>query len=279
MGSFIYGVLRRGGDWQLHPAETQAYSTISKSFCTFAVDKANTLEINTYHKTAWLLGAGELVGRKLLVQLLQHPAYRRVVVLMEEPLRFEHEKLEVQRVSYEHLDRDIPEGHVHDVYYAWDATSRPIRYERERFQPEQTYACMLARLASARGAAQYMYLSSVGADSDSTLYYRQEKREVEQALEAMNWWGLHIFRPALIVDERSSSTWGERAADWLGRSLSDLSGGFLGKYRPVDALTVAKAMVQGAQRLQPGIHHYSSEYLQELAKSLDKGLIRRDGKR
>jgi len=213
------------------------------------------------------------------VQLLQHPAYRKVVVLMEEPLRFSHEKLEIHQVLYEHLERDLPQGPVHDVYYAWDAMARPIRYEQNRFEPEETYACILATLTMARGAAQFMYLSSVGADPGSTLYYRQEKREVEQALEGMNWWGLHIFRPALIVDERQTAGWGERAADWLGKSLSTLSGGVLGKYRPVDALTVAKAMVQGGQRLQPGIHHYSSEYLQELAKSLDKGLIRRDGKR
>lgn len=198
---------------------------------------------------------------------------------MEEPLRFDHEKLEIQQVSYEHLERALPEGKVHDVYYTWDGTTRPIRYEQERFVAEQTYAFTLAHLAHERGAAQFMYLSSVGADPGSTLYYRQEKREVEQALEDMDWWGIHIFRPALIVDEGQTSQWGERAADWLGRSLSTLSGGVLGKYRPVDALTVAKAMVQGAQRLQPGIHHYSSEYLQELAKSLDKGLIRRDGKR
>lgn len=201
------------------------------------------------------------------------------MVLLEEPLRFEHEKLLVQRVCYEHLERDVPAGEVHDVYYAWDATARPIRYEQEHFEPGQTYACMLARLALKRGAAQFMYLSSVGADPGSALYYRQEKREVEQALEAMDWWGVHIFRPALIVDEHQVSGWGERAADWLGRSLSKLSGGVLGKYRPVDALTIAKAMVQGGQRLQAGIHHYSSEYLQELAKSLDKGLIKRDGKR
>lgn len=220
-----------------------------------------------------------MVGRKLLVQLLQHPAYRRVVVLLEEPLRFEHEKLELKRVSYEHLEQHVPQGSVHDVYYAWDATGRPIRYEKDRFEPQQTYAYLLAQLALERGAAQFMYLSSVGADPGSMLYYRQEKREVEQALEAMPWWGLHIFRPALIVDESSTSGWGQRTADWLGQSLSNLSGGILGKYRPVDALTIAKAMVQGAQRLQPGIHHYSSEYLQELAKSLDKGLIRRDGKR
>lgn len=211
------------------------------------------------------------------MQLLQHSAYRRVVALMEEPLRFDHERLQVQTVNYEHLDRHLPSDPVHDVYYVWDASARPIRYEGTALQAEQTYAVQLARLALERGATQYLFLSSVGADPDSSLYYRQEKRDVELALEALSYWSVHVFRPALVVEAATDYTWGARAADWLGRSLRTLSGGVLGKYRPVDALTVAKAMVQGGQRLQAGIHHYSSEYLQELAKSLDQGIIRKNG--
>ncbi len=219
------------------------------------------------------------MGRKCLLQLLQHSAYIQVVALMEEPLRFEHHRLAIHEVSYERLPETLPEGPVHDVYYCWDGTSQPIKAERDKFDPAATYAAILAREARDRKAGQFMYLSSVGADTSSTLYYRQEKRMVEQYLEDLDFWAVHLFRPALITDENATSPeWARRSADWLGRSLSTLTGGVLGKYRPVDGLTVAKAMVQAAQRFQSGVHVYSSEYLQELAKSLDKGLIRRNGK-
>ncbi len=220
------------------------------------------------------------MGRKCLLQLLQHSAYKQVVALMEEPLRFEHHRLAIHEVSYERLPDTLPEGPVHDVFYCWDGTSRPIKGERDNFDPAGTYAAILAREARDRKANQFMYLSSVGADTSSTLYYRQEKRMVEKYLEELDFWAVHLFRPALITDENASAPeWARRSADWLGRSLSTLTGGVLGKYRPVDGLTVAKAMVQAAQGFKPGVQVYSSEYLQELAKSLDKGLIRRDGKR
>lgn len=234
------------------------------------------MEINQHDKVAWLIGAHERVGRKCLVQLLHHQAYRKVVVLMEEPLDFEHSQLEVHPFSLEKIPAGLPQGDVHDVFYCWDQTNRPIHKEGPNFDPADTYAGIIAQHAHQKGAVQFLFLSSVAADTASTLYYRQENRMVEAFLERIGFWGTHVFRPALVTEESPSGA-GANALKWLGKSFGRWTQGAFDKYKPVAAPTVAQAMVQAAQGIEEGVFIYSSEYLQDFAKTNQKGIIRSNG--
>ena len=115
-----------------------------------------------------------------------------------------------------------------------------------------------AEAGRAAGAKRMMVVSSVGADPQASLFYTRVKGEMEDALGGLGFEALHIFRPSIIMGQRSEARskeqWGlrfARAVEWA------LVGG-LEKYRPIPAGVLAAAMAAAGERGAPGphVHHY-----------------------
>lgn len=228
------------------------------------------MEISKHNKSALLMGATTLVGRKCLLRLLQHDAYQRVVVLMEEPLNFKHKKLEVHQVTFERLPDFQQYMQVSDVFYTWTHQMQ-IKDDFGKYQPEKTYAYQLAKLAIEAGARQFLLQSSIAADKDNVLYYRQERKSLEEAVCTLDYWGMHIFRPGPLMEEQPKS----RLNRWFKtatKTLNNWAEGGLTKYTPIAAQDVARAMVFKAQQFLAGVHIYSAEYLQEFSNEQESGL-------
>ena len=109
------------------------------------------------------------------------------------------------------------------------------------------YVVQLAALAAGNFAAQFMVLSSMGADAGSRLYYSRVKGEMEAAVRQAPFRAIHIFRPSLLLGERARPRLGERLGAVGLRLLRPLLRGPLLKYRPVSGAAVAAAMLQAAQ--------------------------------
>ncbi len=81
----------------------------------------------------------------------------------------------------------------------------------------------------------------------------------------LNYWAARIFRPSLLLGDRSESRWGETLAIGFMRSLRFFTGAeALGRYAPVEAEDLAHAMVAAAQSLDPGLHIYEGAAIPEL---------------
>ena len=233
------------------------------------------MRIEKHNKTALLLGAHELVGRKCLLRLLQHEAYSKVVLLLEEPLNFQHSKLEVHTLNFEHLSRYKALFQVDDVYYCWGKQMK-IRFMPKNYSPQKTYAYELAKLSLEQGAHQFMMLSSIGAASNNVLSYRREHWELENAISELPFWSVHLFRTGILLEDDKPST-GTRLVKNLSRRINHLAGGNLSKYAPVSAPSLAAFMIHQAQQLIEGIHIYSAEYINEAAGKLNEGLTKHHG--
>ena len=98
--------------------------------------------------------------------------------------------------------------------------------------------------AQRAGASGLSLVSAVGANAQSKNFYLRTKGELEQAISALNFPQVNIYRPGLLIGERTSS----RIAEGLGQHMSKLIDpiliGGLRKYRSVQAETLARAMVK-----------------------------------
>jgi len=220
------------------------------------------------------MGASTLVGRKCLLRLLQHDAYQRIVLLMEEPLDFEHEKLEIHQVTFERLPDFQQYMRVHDVFYTWTHQMQ-IKDDFGKYRPEKTYAFQLARLALEAGARQFLLQSSIAADKDNVLYYRQERKLLEEAICELDYWGTHIFRPGPLLEDQPKNRL-NRLFKTVTNQLNEWADGGLTKYTPIAAPDVARAMVYQAQQFIAGVHIYSAEYLQEFSNDQESGLSKNE---
>ncbi|HJW28602.1 MAG TPA: hypothetical protein VJ508_05050, partial [Saprospiraceae bacterium] len=118
----------------------------------------------------------------------------------------------------------------------------------------------IAKSGSLQNMNQLIFVSSIGADSRSLIFYLKVKGELEDDVRRLPFWGIHIMRPSLLLGQRDENRTLERLAGKFSRGLQQFSGSILGDIAPIDADDVARAMVQAAQILKQGTHiHHGSE--------------------
>lgn len=105
-----------------------------------------------------------------------------------------------------------------------------------------------------------LVISAVGADPTSSIFYNRVKGEMEEALKAQDWPQLTIVRPSLLLGERTEP----RLTETLAAPFSKL---MPGKYRGIEACTLARALWRLALEEEDGIRIVESDELRKLGKN------------
>jgi uncharacterized protein YbjT (DUF2867 family) len=192
-------------------------------------------------RTALLAGATGLVGRELLAGLLSEPAVTQVHALVRRPLDVQHPKLQVHRVDFAHLP---PLPAVHEVYLALGTTIKAAG-SRAAFRAVDFDASFaVARAAHAAGAQRLGLVSAMGADNGSPVFYNRVKAELEDALRGLDYKGLVIARPSLLLGDRRALGQPARPIETLMERTGGLLRPLLPRhYRPIAAAEVARALL------------------------------------
>lgn len=211
---------------------------------------------------AMLAGATGLIGRHLLAALLAAPQWSEVRVLARREIAHNDPKLSVTALDFDSLptlsDRDPALFDVDAIFCCLGTTIKTAGSRNAFRKVDHDYIVNLARVGKAAGARQFLLISAVGANAKSPFFYNRVKGETEDAIKALGYEALHIFQPSLLMGERSEHRTGEAVAQKLMPVFSPLLAGGMARYRPVQAETVAQAMLQHAESGQTGTftHHY-----------------------
>ncbi|MEK7729730.1 MAG: oxidoreductase [candidate division KSB1 bacterium] len=219
-------------------------------------------------RSALVLGATGLVGGHCLQMLLHDAAYERVVAFVRKPLPLSHPKLETCIVDFDQLERHAAQARAQEVFCCLGSTIKQAGSQAAFRKVDFEYPHQLAQLAARNGAEQFLLVSALGANAESSIFYNRVKGEVEAAIAALPFRAVHIFQPSLLLGERQETRRGERIGEYVFKFTAPLWLGPLRKYRPISAKVVAAAMVHLAQQAQPGIHMHESHLIQSLAQGL-----------
>jgi uncharacterized protein YbjT (DUF2867 family) len=218
------------------------------------------------HKHALVLGASGLVGSRLLDQLLEDSEYAQVTILVRRKLPLSHPKLNQISVDYEQMPIYADAFAVDAVFCCLGTTMKKAGSKEAFRRVDLDYPVEAAKLARDRGVKQFAVISSTGAKESSPFFYSRVKGEMERLLQETGLPELHIFRPSLLLGNRSEHRPGEAAAAAISRSLPFLYSGPFRRYKPAPDRTVAAAMRaalhDGAQGRRVRI--YESEQIAEL---------------
>ena len=194
-------------------------------------------------KTALIAGASGLTGTEILRQLLEHPAYDKVVSLGRRPLPIEHPKLEQLTFNFEQPDSFVIQAD--DVYCALGTTLSKAGSKEAQFRVDHDYPLILGRLAKAHGAQQYMLVSSIGANVNTGNFYLRTKGQLERDLKALGFSSLIVVRPSFLFGKRQEFRLGEK----IGIVLARIFAPFIPKkYRGIHVRKVANALISNAQQ-------------------------------
>ena len=213
------------------------------------------------HRTALLVGASGLVGGHLLQRLLADARYKRVITVSRKALGIEHPKLRSLITDFDPIEAAIAGlgETVEDAFCALGTTIKTAGSRAAFRRVDFGYVVAFARAARAVGARRFMLVSAIGASARSGIFYLRVKGETEEAVAALGYPVLHIFRPGLLLGPRAES----RPLETLGMALMPLLNplmlGPAKAYRGIPADTVAAAMIAAAGTARTGrqIHTYA----------------------
>ena len=212
-------------------------------------------------RTALIAGATGLVGGHLLQRLLADPRYKRVITVSRKTLGIERPKLRPLITGFDAIEAAVAGlgETVDDAFCALGTTIKTAGSRAAFRRVDFGYVVAFARAARAAGAQRFMLVSAIGASARSPIFYLRVKGETEEAVAALGYPALHIFRPGLLLGKRAESRPREALGMALMPFLNPLMLGPAKAYRGIPADMVAAAMIiaAGAARTGRQIHTYA----------------------
>jgi uncharacterized protein YbjT (DUF2867 family) len=193
-----------------------------------------------------IAGATGLVGREILRGLLADPTVLAVHSLGRRPLALQHPKLTAQVVDFTALPPLPPSD---EVYLALGTTIKVAGSQAAFRAIDHDANLAVATSALAAGAGRAGLVSAMGADATSRVFYSRVKGELEIALQQMSFERLVIARPSLLVGDREALGQPIRHGEKWGFAIVNALDFLVpANYRPIDAATVAKALLAAVPR-------------------------------
>ncbi len=214
-------------------------------------------------KVALLAGSTGLIGGQLLKLLLNDGHYSNVIALSRKPLAISNPKLTNIVCELNQLADHAAQLKADAVFCCLGTTIKKAK-SKEAFRAVDFDAPVaLAKIAKAQGSEQFLLVSSLGANKNSSIFYNQVKGEVEEAIAQVGLSTFHILRPSLLLGPRKEQRSGEDAAKLFYRALGVL---VPKKYKAIESIKVARAMGVFARQAKLGNFIHESGELQEFLK-------------
>lgn len=196
-----------------------------------------------------IIGATGLVGRELVIQLIEHPYFEQVRIFVRRTSGIKHPKLEEKIIDFSNPEiwKNQVTGNV--LFSALGTTLKQAGSKEKEYEVDYTYNLRFAKTALENGITDYILVSSAGANPKSPIFYARMKGQLDDTVMNMGFPKTVILRPSILDGNRT----GKRTAEKYGLKLTKMITRFVfKKYRPIHGSVVARAMINAAVQL-PGI--------------------------
>ncbi len=192
-------------------------------------------------KTALVIGATGLVGEQLVLQLLEHPEFEKVVVFGRRKSGLNHPKLEERLIDFDRPESwaALVKGDV--LFSTLGTTIKTAKTKANQYRVDFTYQYEFAKAASQNGVPVYVLVSSLGADSKSSVFYSRMKGELDEAVSRLPFQKTIIVRPSILDGNRKEKRPAEKVSLAIMRALTKV---ILKKYRPTPVDLLASQMIR-----------------------------------
>lgn len=214
---------------------------------------------------AIVLGSTGLVGRQVLKQLEQHPQFSDVLTITRRPeaalgkiqniclteplmdgeknISLNHRIQLIEKLKSFDKDQTI-------IYCALGTTLKTAGSRSKFYEIDHDLVMAFANLFKKLEYPHFWFISAMGADVDSSVFYNHVKGETESDIQDLKFPIAGIIRPSLLLGDRKEFRTGEKIATWLSPLLSPLMQGSLKKFKPVYDSQVAAFMISKSLSLR-----------------------------
>lgn len=219
-----------------------------------------------------LVGATGLVGTRTMLAAGRHPSLRLVALTRREAPIPRGVRMEMMVAEPSGWPQAVAAIAPAAVICALGTTMRKAGSEAAFREVDHDLVLDLGKAARESGVANFVLVSSAGADVLGKSFYLRVKGEVEAALTGLRFRRLDILRPGLLRGPRAGERRPlERLAVLASPLLDLLLHGERRRYRSIDARTVASAALQFACEKAPGRFVHDNDAILRAARRSEGG--------
>lgn len=211
---------------------------------------------------AIVIGATGATGKSLLPLLATSSEVESIDCFGRRHPDFTHQKLNSHQIDFSQPDdwRDKVQG---DVLFACLGTTLKAAGSKEaQWAIDYEANLEFAKVARQNGVNALVLVSASGANSASRLFYQRMKGELEQAIIALNFPHLIIFRSPLLIRPNSDRL-GEKIAEQILHGFNRI--GLMKSQRPLAVEKLAQVMLKAALLQYRGQAFGSESHIQVYA--------------
>ena len=205
-----------------------------------------------------LFGATGLIGSYLLEFLLKDSDIHLINVVGRNPFHLQHDKINNIVIDFEdvHSISDSIEG-SEVVFVSIGTTMSKVNGDKLKYKSiDFDIIFNIANACKQKNIEQFIYVSSLGANSNSSNFYLRLKGEIDEAVTELNLTSTSIFRPSVLLGKRNESRPGEKIMQFVMPLLDFM---IPVKSKAIKAKDVAKSMFNTSKNYNIGvrIYHYN----------------------
>src|SRR3984893_8360942 len=204
---------------------------------------------------ATLIGGTGLTGSCLVRDLLADPAITKVISVSRKSLNISNAKLSEVLIA-DLADLPTIQAKIRgQLYFCCLGATIKKAGSKENFEKVDHDAVVaFAKIAKAHDATSFTFVSAMGANANSMIFYNRVKGRTEDDVKALGLRSLIIFRPALLVGPRAEFRLGERFATKMLVPLSRFLPTRIQKSLITKAETLAIRMLAEGKSAPLGVH-------------------------
>ena len=216
------------------------------------------------NKRAIIIGASGLIGKELLTLLLNHQEFESIKVYVRKPLNIQHHKLTEIITDFSKI-QELRNGIDGDVIFCCLGSTKSKTPNLNDYRKiDHDYPLFFAKEGLKNGLSQFHLISALGADAKSSNFYTKMKGETEDELKQLSIPSIYIYQPSFLTGNRTENRPLEKVVLFLMKLIDPLLLGGLKKYQSINAITVAKAMINESIKNKKGIFVHKSDQIKEL---------------
>ncbi len=217
---------------------------------------------------ALLLGSTGLVGHELLELLVVDSRFEKIDLLSRRELDMREISVTNHMVDFTNL-LELPVHHSVDILFiAFGSTIKKAGSRSAQWEIDVDIPTTVMKLAKEIGVKQCVLISALGVSLNSPFFYSRMKAQLDENAKAIGFEKLIIVKPSVLEGPRKEKRTGEKLSIQIGNAIGKT--GLINKYRPVEAINVAKCMIQTSFDLPNGYHEIPSNEIVDFAKKYTK---------
>ena len=214
-------------------------------------------------KQVTLFGATGLIGSYLLEFLLKDSDIHLINVVGRNPFHLQHDKINNIVIDFEDvssISNSITGSEA--VFVSIGTTMSKVNGDKIKYKSvDFDIIFNIANACKQKNINQFIYVSSLGANANSSNFYLRLKGEIDEAVAKLNLNSTSVFRPSVLLGKRNESRPGEKIIQFVMPLLDFM---IPSNSKAIKAEDVAKSMLNTTKNYKSGLHIYQYSQIIDL---------------